>query len=723
MNKNPKKIPEGIRHALFTRAKAVELFTRAKVAITPSSFREADNSVEFVLATEAPADVFDPHKWEVVQEVLVASGVILPANGQVPLVNSHDRSTIDNIFGSVREIRDVNTDVIGRLFFAADEASQRAMNKVKDLHIDSGSVGYEPVESIDIPEGETYVFNKKAYQGPLMLTTKWKLKEFSLVAVGADENAKARKSVDGNTGTQSAAEVQRKAGTNTQEANAMKMTFNQFCRAIGTDIATLTESQRASLELVFETYCKDLNEDAEIPAAAKERSAKIMQSNTAEITRAAIAAEKTRAASITALCQKHNLSNLTAGLIEAEETIERAQAIVLDEIAKRQKPVAVAANNIEMGETDGEKFRAAAVDGLMIRNGSKIEKAAPGYEEFRGKSMIRLAELCLQRAGIDTRNMTSSQIATEALRQRGEYTIAAGAADFTSIVLDASNKSLQRGYNNPDFIWNRIASIGSASDFKTINRIQLFEAQDLVNINEHGDYTEAVFKDGKETYALQSKGLRFTLTRKAIINDDTSAFSRIPMLLGNSAARSIEKAVLDLITGGIDTTTTADGDYLFATAHNNISAGSALAAAALGVDMAKMMAQTGRGQDGSTVPAFVMPKFSLVPVALKMTNDIICMSASDATASYSSGVINPIERAGIVPLSSPYLDLDDVKRRYLLADPNRFDSIEVSFLDGQTSPMLEEVDQTDADGRVFKVRLDVGAGILDWRGLLTNAGQ
>ena len=663
-NKNPKKAPAGIPQGMVTRS---------EIRLSPSTYREDDHSIEFVLATEEPARVWDWERFDVVQEIIVADGVMIPKNGQVPLVDSHDRSTIENILGSVREIRTQGAEVVGRLYFASTEPAKRAEQMIKDGHLDSGSVGYEQADSEWIGESESKEMNGRHYAGPVLLTKSWRLKEFSLVAVGADPNSKAREET------------------------------------------VILSREAVDEEIQKEQSMETLNKPNEQP-----------QIDTEAIKRAAIETERTRVAAITALCEKHNLSSLTADLIEGGESIERVREIVLDEIAKRQIPVAKAAR-VGMGETDDQKFRAAAVDGLLIRGGTRIDKAAPGHEEFRGKSLLRLAEMCLQRAGIDTRNLSSSQIATAALRMRGAYTIAGSAANFTSIVLDASNKSLQKGYENNDHIWRYIASVGSAPDFKTINRIQLFEAQDLVDINENGSYTEAGFNDGKETYSLSSKGLRFTISRKALINDDTDAFSRVPRLLGASAARSIEKAVISLLTGGVDTTTTADGEYLFSAAHANISTGAALTVATgatvLGADMAKMMSQVGRGKDGSSVPAFAMPKFSLVPVALKLINDVICSSAALPLSSISEGLVNPIKINGIVPLSSPYLDLESVKRRYLLCDPYQSDSIEVSFLDGVETPMLEEVDQTDADGRVFKVRLDVGAGILDYRGMVTNAGE
>lgn len=318
--------------------------------------------------------------------------------------------------------------------------------------------------------------------------------------------------------------------------------------------------------------------------------------------------------------------------------------------------------------------------------------------------------------------MSGSQIASAVLKR--EYTIAAGTADFAAIVLDAANKSLQRGYEDGPFFWRMIASVNSASDFKNINRISLFEAPDLVQINEQGEYTEAKFLSGKEVYALTSNGLRFTISRVAIINDDASAFSRIPRLLGATATRKIEKTVIGLLTANSGLgATMADTHPVFYSTHNNIGTGAALSAASISADRGLMLKQQGRGADGSTTPAFVIPRYSLVPAALAGDNEIACFSMANPASESNSGVINPVAKAGIIPLASPLLDMSDATRRYLLADPNQYDTLEVSFLDGIQTPYLEEVDQTDADGRVFKVRLDVGAGVLDWRGLVTNAGK
>ena len=61
----------------------------------PITLNEGDRSVEAVGATEDPVEVFD---WSmgVVHEVLLMSGIEMPNNRQIPLLDSHSRWSISS---------------------------------------------------------------------------------------------------------------------------------------------------------------------------------------------------------------------------------------------------------------------------------------------------------------------------------------------------------------------------------------------------------------------------------------------------------------------------------------------------------------------------------------------------------------------------------------------------------------------------------------------------
>ena len=82
----------------------------------------------------------------------------------------------------------------------------------------------------------------------------------------------------------------------------------------------------------------------------------------------AIAAERTRMGEITKLCQRHGLTDLSARLIEDGSDIEKARAIVLDELAERDAK-APTMPRIEMQRDETDTRRAAMENAIVHRAG------------------------------------------------------------------------------------------------------------------------------------------------------------------------------------------------------------------------------------------------------------------------------------------------------------------------------------------------------------------
>ena len=66
----------------------------------PASLEEATRSVEVIASTEAPASVMDWERWEVVREVLLMSGCRIPASGQLVLLDTHSRESVNRVWAS-----------------------------------------------------------------------------------------------------------------------------------------------------------------------------------------------------------------------------------------------------------------------------------------------------------------------------------------------------------------------------------------------------------------------------------------------------------------------------------------------------------------------------------------------------------------------------------------------------------------------------------------------
>ena len=66
--------------------------------------------------------------------------------------------------------------------------------------------------------------------------------------------------------------------------------------------------------------------------------------------------------------------------------------------------------------------------------------------------------------------------------------------------------------------------------------------------------------------------------------------------------------------------------------------------------------------------------------------------------------------------------LTDPKAWYLMASPSVIDTMEVAFLDGVQNPVIEQQQGWNVDGIEYKVRLDFGVKVWDYRGIYRNAG-
>jgi hypothetical protein len=165
-------------------------------AVGMDTLREEDDgelSVASIMATENPTLVFDMLRWEPIMEVLLMAGAQIPKSGAVVLLDSHMRTTVQNVLGSTREIKVSGKRLMGRNFISS--AEPEVQTKIREKHITDNSIAYVPQKYTDISPGESKEVNGRAYKaGSILLrvTTKWEVRENSLVPIGADKFAKVR---------------------------------------------------------------------------------------------------------------------------------------------------------------------------------------------------------------------------------------------------------------------------------------------------------------------------------------------------------------------------------------------------------------------------------------------------------------------------------------------------------------------------------------------------
>ncbi len=654
----------------------------AGMRLAPGTFDPEARTARFVATTEQPATVWDWDRWDFVEEVLRADGMELPASGQVPLLDTHSRGSVEDVLGSAADFRDITVDgVAGKdclVTFSGVQAGQDAARKVEEGHITDVSVGYAVRESYYVPEGEKQIIGGKEYEGPLKVSTRWELRELSLVPIGADSLAKVR------------------ALQTIKEDTNMNKKLREFLESRGlakdaTDDEALEFMRRLAAE----------NDEARAEIERLEAAAA-----------AAVAAERKRISDINDAVAVAGLGDdLARELVDSGASIDEARARIIAGLKEKNQAVGAGAGRADVGLEDRDKFRAAVCDAMLLRSGVRLDKPAPGSREFRGASLLDICRESLQRAGVSVRGLSRRELASRALSP-------ASSSDFPAIMADVAGKNLVRAYTEWPATWRPMVAVADASDFKDMHAIRLSGSPDLMDLDENGEYRTAEFKDAQEKYRVVTKGRTVKLTRKMIINDDLRAFSRIPALFGAAARRMENAAVYSLITSN---PTMGDGKPLFsagASGHANLAAsGSALSTTSLSAARAAMRKQ--KGLNGEKLD--ISPAFLLVPVELETDAEVLLRSISLPEDNKPAGSYNPF--AGkLTPIADPHLSDDSTTAWYLLAHPNQAPVIEVAWLEGEDQPYIEEEVDFDSDALKIKVRHDFGAGLVDWVGIYKDPG-
>lgn len=448
----------------------------------------------------------------------------------------------------------------------------------------------------------------------------------------------------------------------------------------------------------------DMGQNAQTPGAGTPTATDIETARREAAEQAAIA-ERSRIAEIREAVRTGGLEvNIADDFVARGVSADEARREVLRRMAERSAAQGVSSRaDIVVVRDEVETRREMAAAALLHRHDPR--NALPeGAREFRGLTLLELARDCLERGGIKTRGMDKMEIARRALE---------GTSDLANIVAAVANKTLRQAYQTAPRTFTRWARQASAADFKAINRVALSDAPALEKVNEHGEFRRGAVTDGKETYQLATVGKIIGITRQVIINDDLSAFTRLPQLFANAAANYESDTVYGILTANA---ALADGVNLFdASTHKNLtSSGTAIAVASLDVGRASMRVQ-------KTPAGVVMnlgPKFLIVPAAKETVAN---QYTSQQYVAAKSADFNPFAGALEVVVEGR-LDANSTAAWYLAADPSAIDTVEYCYLEGQEGVYLETRQGFEVDGMELKARLDFAAKAIDYRGLYKNAG-
>ena len=671
-------------------------------AASLQSVNEDARTVEVVWTTGSQVRRYSWMRDEEFDEELVVEPSALRLermNSGAPFLESHRSYSLSSVLGVVVE---GSVRIEGGKGYATVRISDRdevepIWRDIKAGIIRNVSAGYrvhkfERVAKADRTDGGTRA---------LYRAVDWEPMEISAVAIGADPGAHIRSE---DQSALSPCVIERRdnpaaAAARSQESAMTEENQHEAggeAEAIRGGGQTSTATQTTGATTATETR----GQQVDVQATA----------------RAAVEDERKRAFDISTLCKRHGLSEtFTQDLVSRGVAIEDARNAVLDELAKRDADMGrtyepAPARARDTGERE-VAYRDAVTGSLLHRHNPGLHQLADDAREFRGMTLLELARSVLDRHGVSTRGMSKMEVAAAAFQMRAAIGYHS-TSDFPAILANVANKTLRAAYESTQrtfMAWARRATI---ADFKPVQRTQLGGAPDLSKVLESGEFGYGTIGEGKEVYALATYGRIVAITRQTLINDDLDAFTRIPAAFGASAADLESDIVYSIL---MDNPTMGDGVALFHADHGNLGTAAVVSEASLSQAYRKMAEQ--KGLAGRLIR--VMPATIIVPPG---TRSVEARKQLTATTPANTQDVNTyanrlqvVEEPRLIPSAGqdPW---------FLAADPNRIDTVEFAYLDGQEGVFTETRMGFEVDGMEIKARHDFAAKAIDHRGLYKNAG-
>lgn len=390
-------------------------------------------------------------------------------------------------------------------------------------------------------------------------------------------------------------------------------------------------------------------------------------------------------------------------LIDRGADADEARRLAFEELGKRSRPVdnRAPAGTITVGTdyTDPAVMRRSMADALAHR-------LAPMHVKIEGTPAERYRSygaIGTMAALLTIRGERFDHFNRDEIVKRSHST-----SDFPELLADAANKSLLAQYQAAAPTYRQIAAPKPFNDFKPAKFLRLGDFPTFKPLAEAGEAIFGTISENRESVTAKSFVTGISITRETLINDDLSALGDFSSLIAIRAAQHENSLVHGLLAN--NGPTLSDGKALFHADHGN-KAGSGTTIAA-GIDAAVLAMRTQTGLDGA--------KLAIQPVFL------VCGPAKEAEARRALAAINPTTTSDVNVWANAFTLVVDPEitgnRWFLAASPAQVPTLVYGYVRGATGPQIDT--ETDFMTKGVRVRagLEFAAGVIDFRGIYSNAG-
>ncbi len=397
--------------------------------------------------------------------------------------------------------------------------------------------------------------------------------------------------------------------------------------------------------------------------------------------------------------------------INRTDSIEKIRQDIISKFvasAPEVKPLGDHSNGV--GKEAIEKKRELAENAILNRISAKTFPVIEGAREFRGMSVFEIARELATERGMNTRMLTKETLADKIFT--GQRDMATG--DFPLLLENVMHKSLRADYGYAPEFWDQIARETSVEDFRAKNMYQVESVNGMTAMAEGSEIKYGKLVEAKQTIKVGSFGEGLQFTRRMFINDDLSAFSKIPdkfVLDWNTTRGDLVWAMLTANTNGI---TMDDNKTLFHADHGNLLTGAGSAFGDAGLTAALIAFKRQLAIDGKR-RIRVQPKLLIVSPDLEVA----------ARKQLYVGM-QPTQTSNVNVWANAFTLIVEPRLSgnvwYLAADPSTIEGLYYAYLNGNSGLRTNRIDNFNTDSIDFAVRGEFGVAAIDYRGWQKNVG-
>jgi hypothetical protein len=402
-------------------------------------------------------------------------------------------------------------------------------------------------------------------------------------------------------------------------------------------------------------------------------------------------------------------------LIDRGASVKQARAAAFKELQKAAADgQVILSQRIEPGfsHDDPAVLRGRMAEALACRviPGSKPSEPA---RQFMSLGMLDMARMLLEARSERTSLMAREEIINAALQTRA---IGPGAtlSDFADLLTLTGNRVLLAAYQHAPNPLKQLAGQTTMPDFRPRYVLCVSDMPKLLPVTEQGEINHVARTEAMETYSLQTFGQIFSLSRKAIINDDLNAFSDWSNAMGRAAAETEAAQLIALLAANSNAgATMQDGNALFHSAHGNLAtSGAPISVTTLSAGRLAMRRQ--KDIDGVT-PINATGAFLLVPPEQETLADQVLTEIMATTTAAVNPFVGALSKLVEARLSS-------TTAWYLFSDPGVLPVLECGYLASAQGPQMASRQGWEVLGVEFRCMLDFGCAAIDHRGAYLNPG-